>query len=56
MGWAYECGEVLSGCHWRSESVGFRERAKRLDLIHLKNEQRISLGQNWERLVGGAIR
>lgn len=56
MGWVYECRKVQTNCSYRSESVGSREDAKKLGIIHLKNVHRIAPDQNWERLVEGAIR
>jgi len=56
MGWIYECRKVQTNCSYRSDSVGSREDAKKLGLIHLKNTHRISPDRNWEKLVESAIR
>jgi hypothetical protein len=56
MPWVYECRTIQPSCSFRSESVGSRDDAKRLGIIHLKNVHRINVDRDWERMVEKAIR
>jgi hypothetical protein len=56
MGYVYECKAIQPACSFRSQSVGSREDAKHLGIIHLKNDHRINVDRDWERMVEKAIR
>jgi predicted small metal-binding protein len=56
MVWIFECRAIQPSCSFRSQSVGSREDAKRLGIIHLKNDHRINVDRDWERMVEKGIR